>query len=198
MNSLIKNSDRLLKRIYIANAFLFLTAMFSAPSQAAPVAADTLQITENSSTSLAVMWNGAPITPVFVANDHWTFTLPTQVRLGLGEGTGGAAVPEPEAVIGQGPWNNVFTSTDNSHPFVNLVDVQSDSRTTDPFAIPALDNVPTMVGFDASGLPIALTFHDAGDGQPPSVPDQSSTALLLFISIFAFFAARHFQRVPRA
>ena len=139
---------------------------------------DMLLITENSSSSLSVTWDGTVITPTLVSADHWTFTLPVAVHLGSGEGSfgspDGASIQEPDGV----GWNNVFTSTTVSAPDTTLVDVQSDSSTTSPFALPLTDGVSGVAGTDASGLPIDLTFHDAGDGTRSTVPDGGSTSAL--------------------
>lgn len=148
------------------------------------VPADTLQITENSSSSLSVLWNGGIITPNLIGGgDHWQFTLPVGVHLGFGEGSfgspSGAVIREP-GPSDPGPYNNVFTSTTIANPFVNLVDVQSDSKTTSGFAVLLTDSVAGNVGTDASGIPITLTFHDVGDGDHGgSVADTGSTAALL-------------------
>ena len=158
-----------------------------------------LLITENSSTSLTVSWDGSTITPTLVGGDHWTFTLPALVHLGFGEGTfgspSGAAITEPGGGT-LGPWNNVFTSTTLTVPFVNLVDVTSDSATTSAYASLVPDNVATLVGTDSNGTAIDLTFHDAGDGPGPTAPDNGSTAALLLIASIALFgAARWFRPV---
>ena len=147
----------------------------------------TLVITENSSSSLTVVYDGNPITPTGLGSDHWQFTLPDLVHLGIGESSPGAAIPEPEAVAGvPGPWNNVFTSTSAPTPFVNLVDVVSDSKTTDAFALAFTDNAPGLVGFDSNQRAIVLTFHDAGDGSG-TVPDSASTGALAIISLISLF-----------
>ena len=134
----------------------------------------SLLITENSSDSLTVTYDGSTIVPVEISPDHWQFTLPDLVHFGYGEGSFGApdggAIPEPEAVPPLGPWNNVFTSTTVANPCTNLVDVQSDSPTTNAYAVPLSDNVSGQVGYDCNNNPVYLTFHDSGDRS--SVPNK--------------------------
>ena len=163
----------------------------------ATITSDTLLITENSSTSLSVTWNGAGITPSLLANDHWQFTLPVAVHLGSGEGSfgspDGAAIAEPGAGT-LGPWNNVFTSTTITTPDVTLVDVQSDSATTSGFASLLTDGVSGNAGTDVNGLSIFLTFHDVGDaGTGGTVPDNSSTVLLALISMSIVFGMAKYR-----
>lgn len=157
------------------------------------ITTDALLITENSSTSLTVDWNGSAITPTLVAGDHWTFTLPTLIRLGEAEGIGGAAIQEP----GASTWNRVFTDT-SSVVFVNLVTVLSDVTTTSGYDIPLPDGVSGFAGYDSSGNIIDLTFHDAGDGSVGTVPDHASTAALALISFIALFGAARWFRAVQA
>ena len=160
-----------------------------------------LQITENSSTSLTVSWDGGAITPTLIAGDHWQFTLPVLVHLGSGEGSFGSptggAIAEPGGGS-LGPWNNVFTSTTLTVPYVNLVDVTSDSATTSAFGVTIPDNVATLVGSDAAGNPIDLTFHDAGDGSGNTVPDHGSTVVLTLISWVALLGTARWFRAVQA
>ncbi len=155
-----------------ATVVCLVTPAFKALSQGG----DTLVITENSATSLSVLWNGGSITPTFIANDHWTFTLPVAAYLGGGGGVNGDVILEPGAGV-LGPYNNIFGSA----LFATTFDVQSDSPTTQGTAQPINDGVASTVGSDISGNRITITFHDAGDTVPPlpGVPDTGSTAALL-------------------
>ena len=180
-----------------ATALCFLLPAFPTFSSAV----HNMLITENSDTSLTVSWDGSAITPTLVGNDHWTITVPVLIHLGSGEGSfgapDGAAIAEPGAGS-LGPWNNVFTSTTLSVPYVDLVDVTSDSATTSAFATVISDNSPSSVGTDSNGEGINLTFHDVGDGTVPSAPDNGSTIALLLISLTALFGAGRWFRAVQA
>jgi hypothetical protein len=168
--------------------FVFVTTALPVFSQ---IPGHTLVITENSSSSLTAFYDGNMVITTLVMGDTWDVQLPDLVHLGIGEGSPGAAIPEPGAGT-LGPWNNVFTSTSN--PFVSLVTVTSDSVTTNAFAVPLSDNVPGVAGVDGDGGAISLTFHDAGD-KGSTVPDTGSTFGLLFVALIALLSASRLRSV---
>jgi hypothetical protein len=156
--------------------------------------ADLLQITENSSSSLTVLWDGSSsgITVLNPTPDHWTITLPVQVVISGGEGEGGDAILEPGGGT-LGLWNNVTTQPPNT--FVNVVDVVSDSPTTSAYAAVLPDNVPTPGGVLSTGARFDLQFHDLGDGPGTgTVPDGASTALLALPAILALFGMARLRK----
>jgi hypothetical protein len=194
--------NSILSRIAVlaATAVSVMEYVFSA--HATPSTNDTLLITENSSTSLSVSWNGSAITPTLVAGDHWTFNLPIGVYLGGERAFGtpnGASIPEPGGSFLTGPWNNVFDTSTALNPFVTLVDVQSDDPTTTGVATVIANDVSGLAGADANGLPVYLTFDDLGDssgGGGSSAPDHASTGLLALLSVIILFGMAKFQAAP--
>src|SRR5579872_4431925 len=148
----------------MAAAILLLTASaFQGFSQSAPP--PLLQMTENSSTSLTVLWDGSSAGVTVVLNgssDNWTVTLPVAVNMNVSDGSGGRAIPEPPAVGFPGPWNNVTTLPGGA--FVNTVEVVSDSTTTFPTATVIANNAVGSGGVLATGAPFDLQFNDLGDG----------------------------------
>ena len=178
-----------------ATALCFLLPAFPAFSSAI----HQLLITENSDTSLTVSWDGSSITPTFVADDHWTFNTPVGIYLGGEISSGvpnGASIPEPGGSSITGPWNNVYTTSTTSAPYVTLVDVQSDVSTISGTATVIANDVSGLAGDDAAGIPVYITFNDLGDSSSTTVPDNGSTAALLLMSGMALFgAARWFRPV---
>jgi hypothetical protein len=156
---------------------------------------DTLNITETSDTSLTVIWNGTSITPTLVADNDWNFTLPIEIHLGIGDLSPGVVVPVPGAGV-LGPYNNIFTSDSYTPPtYTDLVNVTSESPTTDAYALLFTDDVEGLAGSDLEGTNVDLTFHDiANPNQPPpgggpNVPDNAQTSLLVLASCILLFGA---------
>jgi hypothetical protein len=175
-----------------------------APALSAFAQADTLAITENSHTSLTVVWNGTTLSAGSIAlvgsADQWNITLPVAVDLGIGPNdtsspphpalgsspSPGAAVALPGAPLGTPPWNNVFSSPEFTYS--DVVNVTSDSPTTSAYALGMVDSVQAVAGYaDVGGLynEVLLTYTDlagtnSGSG---SVPDGGLTITMLGMAI---------------
>ena len=132
-------------------------------------------LTETSSTSLTVTYDGVPITPHFVSPDSWTFLLPTDFV---------------DTLVGFG---QAWTEPDNSN-LVNLVNFGTDitragsitsDLTLDPLAgtgiSPIADGTTVQVG-TAGGVAVFATFHDNA-GASEGAPDTGTTYSLLSISL---------------
>ncbi|HVM47736.1 MAG TPA: hypothetical protein VMU04_06900 [Candidatus Acidoferrum sp.] len=166
-----------------AKAFLLSFATLTFAEVASATSGHVFLVTESSSSSLTVTYDGTPVTTTLLGPDNWDFNLPDAVHLGFGEGSygspTGAAVTEPGGGT-LGPWNNVFTLTTLNTPYVSLVTVTSDATTTSGFAVTLANDVSGNVGTDqADGLSIYLTFNDLGDSGTSTVPDGGTAGLML-------------------
>ena len=132
-------------------------------------------LTENSPTSLAVTYDGSPLTVNFVSPDAWTFFLPTDfvdTSVGFGQ---------------------AWTEPDNSN-FVNFVTFGSDITRagfvrsdfpSDQLAgtgiSPIADGASVQVG-TAGGVAVFATFSDKATSSE-GVPDTGTTCSLLSLSL---------------
>jgi hypothetical protein len=151
------------------------------PARAVPI--HNLVITENSSTSLTVTYDGSAVgvSVIYISGDHW-----------------GVTVGYPVAFSGNPQWTepddpsafNVITLSGIPNQFIVNSDFFSNGTT------PLSDGAPLPnFGTDArDGAPIAVTFNDHGD--VAAVPDAGSTSLLLLLSLAVLFGAARF-RLPR-
>ena len=192
------NSRPLRTAVLAVSVVSILAPAFSALAQ------DKLVITENSSTSLTVTWNGAPDTAItLVSPDDWNITLPLATDLGIGPGEGapstlpagsspspGATIPDPSA---SGFWDNIFSSPEFSYG--DVVNVTSHSPTTSAYALGFVNGVEALAGYDFNGTSynsVDLTFTDnstGSSGPPPGVPDNAQTSLLALTSCVLLFGA---------
>jgi hypothetical protein len=133
-------------------------------------------ITEDSSTSLTVTYDGSPLTVTFRGSDIWSFALPVGFR---------------SNDFGYVQW----TEPENSN-FVNLVNfgledtrdgtVDSDHSILNQFPVIA-DGTIVEVGTDG-GVPVFATFNDNAEGSE-TAPDTGSTLGLLFFALTAVSGA---------
>jgi len=164
----------------MAAAILLLTAPAFQGFSQSTVPPETLTITENSSTSLSVVWNGASITPTLIGSDHWSFTLP--IAMGLNGEDGEASWAEPDT---SGTYNDLVVNTGLTVSPAQL-EVFSDAK---PGGVnPLVGNGVTVPGEDIThDAVIAVTFFDNGDATR-TVPESASTALLALPALLALFA----------
>jgi len=179
-----------------ALALLGITIVGLAPQsvRAGIIVNNNIVITENSSTSLTVTYNGSTsgVTVSFLSSgklgDVWKVTFPSTVSFASVDNTGVIALwvePEDSSQVNAGFF----------HPSSNVAFFFSDdSVDTNPTAVPNGTTV-TNIGTDTSnGGSISATFNDNGD--VARAPDAGSTVGLLFLALTALFSAsrlRHFQ-----
>lgn len=163
---------------------------FAAVLVARPAFADvvlpvhTLDITENSSTSLTVLFDLTNVTASVVAlnsPDHWTLTFDPSIQFG---GFFNHWL-EPEAPTAER--NTVGTNGGG-----NVLDVFSD--------LPGLvggeqpDGTPQQQNINVNGQQglVNITFHDNGDAAV-GVPESASTLALFFLSLAALLGANRLR-----
>src|SRR4051794_9158580 len=150
-----------------------------------------LVLTENSSTSLSLSYNGTAGNSGFsVSNtsaDHWTITI-TSAELNIA--TSIAEWNEPEGT------NAVNKVTTNSSQLLVTSDL---ALALDGAALPQGNNTrwATPIGFEIDQAhPIFLTFNDAAERTEAAVPDGGSNLAFLAFSLVLVMGARHL-RFPR-
>lgn len=147
------------------------------PARAVPI--HNLVITETSSTSLTVTYDGSAVGVgvIFISGDHWGVTVGFPVTF---SGTPQWTEPEDASFF------NVLTLSG-----VNQFIVNSDffSNGTTPLADGA-----TFANFGTDtrdGVPISVTFDDHGD--VATVPDAGSTVALLSLPLIALFGVNRLR-----
>jgi hypothetical protein len=146
--------------------------------------ADSIVITENSSTSLTVTFDGSTSgVNIFQSTpDQWRVIVPIPVLFGFFEGT--PAWVEPE--------NSALANVIDFFPKTNELIVFSDLNSSG-FAV--LADETTRVG--VRSLSVSVTFDDdAADAR--TVPETGSTLTLLFLSLIVLLGATGFRRFRRA
>lgn len=144
------------------------------------VGPQTIDITENSSTSLTLVFNGVDITStpgavMLTSSDHWTLTFPSTIQFGVfnnGWAEPGGGPFDANILIGQGTNQLLFISDG-------------------VFASTIFPNNSTQLIFGNIGgfqVPFDTTIHDNGDG-PVGVPESGSTLALCFLSLAALLGA---------
>jgi hypothetical protein len=151
----------------LATLMVAITALVAQPVFGG-IATHQFDITENSSTSLTVLYDGNPLT-VSPGTDFWTFFLPTGFL----------------STVGSQQW----TEPENSN-LVNLVDfgtaitragtVQSDFSLLTQLPSNA-DGASVLVGTDG-GIDVFAKFTDLA-GPSEAVPDTGTTASLFGLSL---------------
>jgi hypothetical protein len=122
----------------------------------------TLDITENSSTSLTATLNGNSLTVIPQGGDSWLIAL-----------TG--------SVFGDATWKEPENLTTEHNIVVGLggnISVLSDQPGAGGFPSGAID----VTDFTFNGAQLNVTFTDKGDG-PTGVPDAAATLPLLSLSL---------------
>jgi hypothetical protein len=184
--------------VLVTLAVAIATVLVRQPMLAAAAQGDTISITENSSTSLSVIYNGTDITATGVMNtsaDHWTVTIPDSLFFQVFMLAPGVGWKEPD-----------FASPFFGENFVSVSTVQATNQFFVASDQPGLAIIPGVlangssldVGADGmfqGGVPIIMTFTDNGDG-PAAVPDSGSSLILLFLSLIALVGANRL-RSPR-
>lgn len=137
-------------------------------------------ITENSSTSLTVIYDGSPLTVSFEGPDSWKFLLP---RSFLSNDFGYVQWTEPENsnlvnLVNFGLEDTRDGTVDSDHSILNQFPIVADGATVE-------------VGTDG-GVPVFATFHDNAEGSE-TASDTGSTLGLLFLALTAVFGASRFR-----
>jgi len=156
------------------------------------ITTNEIGITENSSTSLIVTYNGSTsgVTVNFLGHtrvgDAWKVTFPSTVSFTSVDNTGVAAFwVEPE--------NSSQLNAGFFHPSSNVAFIFSEHPAVTNPTVPNGTTV-TDIGTDTSnGGSISVTFNDKSD-----VPDTGSTLGLLFVSAIALFGLNRFRHVQLA
>jgi hypothetical protein len=138
-------------------------------------------ITENSSTSLTVTYDGSPLTVTFQGPDAWSFSLP---RSFLSNDFGYEQWTEPENsnlvnLVNFGLEDTRDGTVDSDHSILNQFPIVADGTTVE-------------VGTDG-GVPVFATFNDKAEGSE-AAPDTGSTLGLLFFALATVFGATRFRR----
>jgi hypothetical protein len=144
----------------------------------------TLDITENSSTSLTVLFDLTNVTASVVAlnsPDNWTLTFASNTQFGVFNSFW--TEPEDANFV-----NVVFNNGPNGS---NVLFVISDNPNTGGAVS---DGVPQQQNINVNGQDgfVSITFHDKGDAAV-GVPDAGSTLMLLSLPLFALFGANRFR-----
>jgi hypothetical protein len=149
-----------------------------------------LTLTENSSTSLSLSYNGPSGAQAFTvmntAPDQWTVT--TAANSNITFNFFDDFWEEPEDTVNKA--NEVLQPVAiNGHTLFVYSDVLFDS-------LPNNTAAPTPIGSDGQAGLISLTFNDLGDAAAPTsgVPDSGSTLVLLALSGVALSALIRFRR----
>jgi hypothetical protein len=140
----------------------------------------TLDITENSSTSLTVIFDSNNVTASVVAlnsPDHWTLTFDPSIQFG-GFFNFWIEPDDPTAV------NSVGTNGGG-----NVLGVVSDLQSLNGLEKP--DGTPQNQAITVNGQDgrVDINFHDLGDAPVNGVPESASTLALLFVSLTTLLGA---------
>jgi hypothetical protein len=140
----------------------------------------TLDITENSSTSLTVIFDSTNVTASVVAlnsPDQWTLTFDPSIQFGAFNNFWFEPVdPTAHNAVGTDP--NAF----------NVLLVFSDLQSISGGEVP--DGTPQQQNINVNGKQglVSITFHDNGDAAV-GVPESGSTLALFFLSLAALLGA---------
>ena len=149
----------------------------------------TLDITENSSTSLTVIFDLNDVTASVVSlnsSDHWTLTFDPSIQFG-GFFNFWIEPDDPTAV------NSVGTNGGG-----NVLDVVSDLHSLNGLEKP--DGTPQQQNISVNGQQglVSIRFFDKGDAAANGVPENASTLALLFLSLAALLGAGHLRWIRLA
>jgi hypothetical protein len=161
-------------------AITFAALLLGRSASAGPVPTHTLDITENSSTSLTVIFDLNNVTASVVAlnsPDNWTLTFDTSIQFGV--------------------FNSFWLEPDDP----NFVNVVFNNGPNDSNVLSVLSENPNTGGAVTDGTPqqqnitvngqqglVSITFHDLGDAAV-GVPESASTLVLFVLSLAALFGA---------
>ena len=154
----------------------------------------TIDITENSSTSLTLLYDGMDITTSAVANnatDQWTLTFdPTIAFTSFVFGWTEPGDPTKVNLI-QSATLGIQNSIDAPNAVVgaNMLTIVSDFA-SGVSSFPDGTTVPEPGFISGNLVTFNITFHDLGDAAVPGVPESASTLGLLFLSLTALLGIR--------
>ena len=137
-------------------------------------------ITENSSTSLTVTYDGSPLTVTSQGPESWKFSLPVSF---LSNDFGYVQWTEPENsnlvnLVNFGLEDTRDGTVDSDHSILNQFPIVADGTTVE-------------VGTDG-GVPVFATFNDDAEGSE-SAPEAGSTLSLLFFALTAVIGVSRFR-----
>jgi hypothetical protein len=161
-------------------AIAFAALLLGRSAFATPTPTHTLDITENSSTSLTVLFDLTNVTASVVAlnsPDQWTLTFDPSIQFGAFNNFWF----EPADLTAH---NAVGTDPNASNVLLVFSDLQSISGGEVPDGTPQQQNINVN---GQQGL-VSITFHDNGDAAT-SVPENASTLALFFVSLAALLGA---------
>ena len=161
-------------------AITFAALLLGRPAFATPTPTHTLDITENSSTSLTVIFDLNNVTASVVAlnsPDNWTLTFDPSIQFGVFNNFWF----EPDA-----PTAHNTVATDLS--MFNVLDVFSDLP--GPIGGEVPDGTPQQQTINVNGQQgfVSIRFFDKGDAAA-GVPENASTLALFFLSLAALLGA---------
>jgi len=149
----------------------------------------TLDITENSSTSLTVIFDAVNVTGSGVSlnsPDHWTLTFNPSIQFG-GFFNFWIEPGDPTAV------NSVGTNGGG-----NVLDVVSDLHSLNGLEVP--DGTPQQQNIVVNGQQglVSIRFFDLGDAAANGVPENASTLGLLLLSVAGLIGAKRLRSARSA
>ena len=168
----------------LAISFAVLLLGRSAFAVPVSVPVHTLDITENSSTSLTVLFDSTNVTASVVAinsPDNWTLTFDPSIQFGAFNNFW-FEPGDPTA------HNAVGTDPNASNVLLVFSDLQSISGGEQP------DGTPQHQNINVNGQQgrVDVTFHDNGDAAV-GVPENASTLALFFLSLAALLGAKRLR-----
>ncbi len=167
-------------KVILLVAVAITAALVTPPASAGAI--HSFVITENSSTSLTVTYDGSPLVVTFQGSETWTFLLPTGF---LSNDVGGLVQwTEPEN-------SNLANQVSFGSEITRGGFVASDQSIVNQFPTTA-DGTSIEVGTDG-GVPVFATFHDNAAGSEVAAPDSGSSLGLLFLALTAVFGASRFR-----
>lgn len=178
---------KIFKPTTLATLTIAIVAASVTPSVMAQVPDHQLVLTENSSTSLTVTYDGssAGITVANTSADNWTVIFPSNLFF-----------------IGEGAWSE----PENNGALVNFPNFNDNGPTSvqSEVAFSGGNLFPDETTFVAFGIDTAaagffdVTFDDDASAAEASVPDTGSTFLLLFLALVALVSATRFRQLRLA
>lgn len=167
-------------KIMLALAIAVTATLVTRPVFAEIITSNTVDLIENSATSLTVLFNGSPLPSAFILNtsaDHWTVTFPQAVH----------PIPFPGASWAE-PENPTLNFT-ALHGWNQVTSLSSTQLSVVSDA--ALLGEPLANGFQillSNDVNLA-TYYRFTDNSDAAVPDTGCTLALLALSLIALLGA---------
>ena len=202
----IKAPFKMLKISTLVPFAITITALLTQPAFAQAPAPHDLQLTETSSTSLSVTYDGSTtgITIDNTSSNRWTVTFPTTIDFGVYSITGHTPPqdatltwlePENSPPTTQFTPQNLINVTVGSHQLTIASDSSSALRLF--FNGESSAVLDTSIGTDQTNqAAIAATFTDNAATAEATVPDTGATLGLLLVSLIALLGARRRIAAP--